>query len=303
MRAVSVPPQPSVTRKCHPHCNYPEVGRSQDSDRVITRDDFAGIVLQLALPPDVAPKHIHPGMDAALAAARRVAADHLPGRRRADGGAVGGNACAEPAASPGRLAAPPDHPRRQGDPVGGDGWWQLAARRCSIVLPPTGERYPLASRPVASTRRPAPRGEAQAGFLLDRGLALPDVAPSSVGHSRGQTSMDGTAPSTPLVVGGSPSWLRAASVTVSATGSSDTLSGLAGYESETSSDAAPVGRRRHPAPRSSSRPRARRWSASARSTWRAMRAAGSPAPYASTARRRASRPSAAARWSGRMPPR
>jgi hypothetical protein len=76
----------------------------------------------------------------------------------------------------------------------------------------------------------------QDGFLLDRAPALPDVAPSSVGHSRGQTSMDGTAPSTPLVVGGSPSWLRAASVKVSATGSSDTLTGLAGYESETSTD-------------------------------------------------------------------
>jgi hypothetical protein len=110
-----VPPQAPVTRKCHPRCSYPELGRSQDSDRVITGDDFAGIVLQLALPPDVAPKHIHPGMDAALAAPRRGAADHLPGRRRADGVAVGGDACAEPAASPGRLAAPPDRPRRPGD--------------------------------------------------------------------------------------------------------------------------------------------------------------------------------------------
>jgi len=118
-----VPRQAPVTRKCHPRCSYPELGRSQDSDRVITRDDFAGIVLQLALPPDAAPKHIHPGMDAALAAPRRGAADHLPGRRRADGGAVGGNACADPAASPGRLAAPPDCPRRQGD----------AARRGRVV--------------------------------------------------------------------------------------------------------------------------------------------------------------------------
>jgi hypothetical protein len=110
-----VPPQEPVTRKCHPRCSYPELGRSQDSDRVTTRDEFARIVLQLALPRDVATKHIHRGMDAALAAPRRGATDHLPGRRRADGGAVGGNACAEPAASPGRLAAPPDRPRRQGD--------------------------------------------------------------------------------------------------------------------------------------------------------------------------------------------
>jgi hypothetical protein len=49
-------------------------------------------------------------------------------------------------------------------------------------------------------------------------------------------SVDSTPPSTPFVAGGSPSWLRAASVTVSATGSSDAFSGLFGYESEASTD-------------------------------------------------------------------
>ena len=144
-----VPPRAPVTRKCHPHCSYPELGRSQDSDRVITRDDFAGIVLQLVLPPDVAPKHIHPGMDAALAAPRRGAADHLPCRRRADGRAVGGNARAGPAASPGRLAAPPDRPRRQGD----------AARRGRVVAasPPdvAPPSYPRRGNASALARVPS----------------------------------------------------------------------------------------------------------------------------------------------------
>jgi hypothetical protein len=48
--------------------------------------------------------------------------------------------------------------------------------------------------------------------------------------------IDRTIPSTPSVSGGSLIWANAPSLTVSASGSSDALSGLAGYESETSSD-------------------------------------------------------------------
>jgi hypothetical protein len=48
--------------------------------------------------------------------------------------------------------------------------------------------------------------------------------------------LDHTAPSVPTVSGGSAKWLTADSKTVSASGSSDALSGFAGYQYETSTD-------------------------------------------------------------------
>ena len=45
--------------------------------------------------------------------------------------------------------------------------------------------------------------------------------------------LDRTAPSAPTVAGGSLSWQNLASVTVSATGGSDTMSGLTGYQYRT----------------------------------------------------------------------
>src|SRR5262249_6527749 len=48
--------------------------------------------------------------------------------------------------------------------------------------------------------------------------------------------IDRTPPSDPTVGGGSLLWQSVASVTVSASGSSDALSGVAGYEYETSTD-------------------------------------------------------------------
>jgi large repetitive protein len=48
--------------------------------------------------------------------------------------------------------------------------------------------------------------------------------------------LDHTAPSVPSVGGGSGSWLHAASETITALGSSDALSGIAGYQYQTSTD-------------------------------------------------------------------
>src|SRR5262249_54984173 len=49
--------------------------------------------------------------------------------------------------------------------------------------------------------------------------------------------IDRTPPSDPSVSGGSAAWQSVASVTISAAGSPDALSGVAGYEFETSTDA------------------------------------------------------------------
>jgi hypothetical protein len=58
----------------------------------------------------------------------------------------------------------------------------------------------------------------------------------SVADADSTVMLDHTAPSAPTVGGGSSSWLSAPSATVSASGSSDALSGLAGYQYETSTD-------------------------------------------------------------------
>ena len=59
----------------------------------------------------------------------------------------------------------------------------------------------------------------------------------NVGNASGWTQatvrLDRTAPSAPTVAGGSLSWQNLASVTVSATGGSDTMSGLTGYQYRT----------------------------------------------------------------------
>ena len=60
-------------------------------------------------------------------------------------------------------------------------------------------------------------------------------APASAGAGN-TAKVDLTAPVTPSVSGGSSSWQNLASVTVSGSGSSDALSGLAGYQYRTSSD-------------------------------------------------------------------
>ena len=62
-------------------------------------------------------------------------------------------------------------------------------------------------------------------------------APAVNGASN-TAKVDRTAPTVPTVTGGSSSWQKVASVTVSASGSSDALSGVAGYQYRTSPDAA-----------------------------------------------------------------
>src|SRR5205085_2266070 len=59
--------------------------------------------------------------------------------------------------------------------------------------------------------------------------------PASPGATN-TVKLDFTAPTAPSVSGGSASWQNTASVSVTATGGSDTTSGLAGYQYRTSTD-------------------------------------------------------------------
>jgi hypothetical protein len=113
--AVPGPKQTLITRNSHSQWSFPRIGdvralRSSHNERRSRRDR------PLPAPSrDLSTKDILPGMDAALAAPRCAAADHLLRRRCADGGGVGGKACAELAASQRRLAAsPPCLSSRQG---------------------------------------------------------------------------------------------------------------------------------------------------------------------------------------------
>ena len=74
------------------------------------------------------------------------------------------------------------------------------------------------------------------GETLIRFRAL-DVAGNASSWVTGTVRLDRIAPTALAVSRGSLSWTNAASVTVSAAQSTDALSGLAGYESETSTDA------------------------------------------------------------------
>ena len=75
------------------------------------------------------------------------------------------------------------------------------------------------------------------GETLVRFAAVDGAGNSSSWSAPGFGRLDRTVPSVPSVGGGSPTWMNVASMTVSAAGSTDALSGLAGYESETSTDA------------------------------------------------------------------
>ena len=81
----------------------------------------------------------------------------------------------------------------------------------------------------------ASEGEASAQFRArDRAGNFSAWAPTL--GSNGTVRIDRTAPSDPTISGGSLEWQNAASVTVSASGATDTGSGLAGYQYRTSTD-------------------------------------------------------------------
>ncbi|HYX85068.1 MAG TPA: hypothetical protein VE777_08865 [Gaiellales bacterium] len=63
-----------------------------------------------------------------------------------------------------------------------------------------------------------------------------DAAGNSSPWTQATVRIDRSAPRAPVVAGGSSAWKNAASVTVSASGSADAGSGVAGYEHETSTD-------------------------------------------------------------------
>jgi hypothetical protein len=140
-------------------------------------------------------------------------------------GAVHGGAAVEPSSSAEPAPAPPQ-PTPLPAPISGGG-----------TLPPRIDSDPDSSDSGLDISPPAsPVSLAGGRVALGRALALPGLKAPSMGHILGRLSVDRVPPAAPFVSGGSLAWVSVASVTISATGSSDALSGLAGYQSETSTD-------------------------------------------------------------------
>ncbi|MCC6831103.1 MAG: FG-GAP repeat protein [Thermoleophilia bacterium] len=83
-------------------------------------------------------------------------------------------------------------------------------------------------------------GETVVQFRATDGAGNQSAWGPPVGTAAGTVRIDRTAPSLPTVTGGSTSWQSVASVTVSASGSTDAQAGLAGYEYRTVANATVV---------------------------------------------------------------
>ena len=109
-------------------------------------------------------------------------------------------------------------------------------------------------------------GETLVQFRAVDVSGLRSVWAPAAGTAAATARVDRANPTAPAVTGGSNAWKSLAQTTVTASGSTDALSGLAGYEYRESTDGGTTWDGAALGLRTSSRPRARRWCSSGAST-------------------------------------